>query len=108
MHKYHLPNIPQSSGSALASDTPGYSLSSTSSYPPKTTLPTLERDGSSTALEPLIDDLDVVFDGDDELLKEGDQPDEPVRKVDKGKGRAKDEDAEGELVPYAHRDIKPG
>jgi len=105
MHKYRLPNIPQSSGEP--SENP-FSNPSTSSYPPKAKLdvPTLERGDSSTALEPLINDGQVVFDGDEELFE--DVTDEGEKKMDKGKGRAKDEDEQGELIPYAHRDIKPG
>ena len=104
MHKYRLPNIPQSSGAE--SENP-FSNPSTASYPPKSKLdvPTLERGDSSNALEPLINDGQVVFDGDEELI---DEQNERSSRPDKGKGRATDEDGQGELIPYAHRDIKPG
>jgi hypothetical protein len=82
-------------------------LSSTSSYPPKSKLDitSLQRSDSETGLEPLIDN-EVVFDGDEELVDEMDR-----KRTDKGKGRAKEsenDDEQGELIPYAHRDIKPG
>jgi hypothetical protein len=104
MHKYRLPNIPQLSGAD--SENP-FSNPSTASYPPKSKLdvPTLERGESSNALEPLINDGQVVFDGDEELV---DEQNERATRPDKGKGRAKDDDDLGELIPYAHRDIKPG
>jgi len=56
-------------------------------------------------LEPLINNGQVVFDGDEELI---DEQNERSSRPDKGKGRATDEDGQGELIPYAHRDIKPG
>jgi hypothetical protein len=65
----------------------------------------LQRSDSETGLEPLIDN-EVVFDGDEELVDEMDR-----KRTDKGKGRAKEsenDDEQGELIPYAHRDIKPG
>lgn len=112
MHKYRLPNIPQSAGTS--SENP-FSNPSTASYPPKSKLdvPTLSRGDSSNALEPLINseigdgngDAQIVFDGDEELVEE---QNERASRQDKGKGRATDEDGEGELIPYAHRDIKPG
>jgi serine/threonine kinase 16 len=104
MHKYRLPDIPQSAGAE--SEHP-FSNPSTASYPPKSKLdvPTLERGESSNALEPLIDKGQVVFDGDEELV---DEQNERSSRPDKGKGKATDEGGIGELIPYAHRDIKPG
>jgi hypothetical protein len=106
MHRYRLPDIPQSSGGE--SENP-FSSSSSSSYPPKAKLdvPTLERGDSSNALEPLMDNSQVVFDGDEELFDE--DGGQESRRTDKGKGRAMgDDDEQGDLIPYAHRDIKPG
>jgi hypothetical protein len=52
-----------------------------------------------SAAEPLIqsqlDDEDVVFDADEETQTDA-----------RGKGKARE--TVGELIPYAHRDIKPG
>ena len=95
MHRYEL-------SSKSSSKTPS------SAYPPKPTLST--NPSSSSASAPLIrsnsdsasglDDPDVVFDGDEELLED--------RRSGKGKGKEMDNGGGGQVVPYAHRDIKPG
>lgn len=108
MHRYRLPSVPFSSGTDKTS--------STTSYPPqpKLTVDTAFHDDlepnandavSTTTLEsavPLIqsqlDDEDVLFDGEEEM-------ETAERARDKGKGKGKDM---GDMIPYAHRDIKPG
>jgi hypothetical protein len=45
-----------------------------------------------------LDDEDVLFDEDEEM-------ETAERSRDKGKGKAKET---GDMIPYAHRDIKPG
>lgn len=114
MHRYRLPTVPFSSGSE--NDT-----GSSSSYPPQPKLdidtafhddlePNMSDARSTNTLEsaiPLIqsqlddeeDDHQVVFDGDEEMEAA------ESRTRDKGKGKAKET---GDLIPYAHRDIKPG
>jgi hypothetical protein len=108
MHRYRLPSVPFSSSTDESS--------STSSYPPqpKLTVDTAFHDDlepnasdavSTTTAEsavPLIqsqlDDEDVLFDEDEEM-------ETAERSRDKGKGKAKET---GDMIPYAHRDIKPG
>jgi serine/threonine kinase 16 len=114
MHRYRLPSVPFSSGSE--NDT------GSSSYPPQPKLdvdtafhddlePNMSDARSTNTLEsaiPLIrsqlddeddEDNQVVFDGDEEMEAA------ESRTRDKGKGKAKET---GDLIPYAHRDIKPG
>ena len=109
MHRYRLPSVPFSSG-------PDESSGGSSSYPPqpKLTVDTAFHDDlepsagdavSTTTAEsagPLIqsqlDDDDVLFDGEEEM-------ETADRSRGKGKGKGKDM---GDMIPYAHRDIKPG
>lgn len=109
MHRYRLPSVPFSSGL----DEPS---GGSSSYPPQPKLtvdaafhddlePNAGDAVSTTTAEsavPLIqsqlDDDDVLFDGEEEM-------ETADRSRDKGKGKGKDT---GDMIPYAHRDIKPG
>lgn len=121
MHRYRLPSIPLTKGSNASNDN---GRTPSPAYPPKPKLTIdstfhddtnddevpsgrLVATGSSTTLDsavPLLrtqleggegvalEDNEVVFDGDEEL----------------GGASGAQARATGEIIPYAHRDIKPG
>lgn len=91
MHQYRLPSVPFTTGQP-----------SSSGYPPRPTndsksMMTLESAAEEPLIQSQLDDEDVVFDADEESQTEA-----------RGKGKGKARETAGELIPYAHRDIKPG
>lgn len=90
MHRYRLPAVPFTAASTYPPRPGGFQDDPTAAAAGDA-LSTRTMD-SAVPLMQTDDDAEVVFDGDEELRR------------DKGKQRA----GEGELIPYAHRDIKPG
>ncbi len=128
MHKYRLPSTHVGAASTLDEED-ALGLDSAdgpdgASYPPQPRGGMSAGTGASSttldsAVRPLMEALhdedgqadgaEVIFDGDEEA----DGGSVPGSGQDKGKGRAVDgqgqgEGDAGEIVPYAHRDIKPG
>ncbi|KZT52201.1 other/NAK protein kinase [Calocera cornea HHB12733] len=62
------------------------------------------RDSVPLMIQRTVEDQDVVFDGDQELQNEAEANGRPAENGENGDAA----EGQGTIVPYAHRDIKPG